>query len=170
MLNTTFSSANFTISVNHSSQPLIVSKISWNGIHNWRLPGKQSTTLAQTYEKLGDAEWAKDWLVNLVQNHQSHPTYERGMQMLAQIQQNHPDLEVPNMDATLPEPLKVAKLQPDLSLLQTHFLPPTSPPKTKVPNIATDSTACSIGSWCESSPQVPMNSSTNKTCRPGQWC
>ncbi|MCA9471382.1 MAG: outer membrane protein assembly factor BamD [Nitrospirales bacterium] len=128
--------------------------------------------LAQTYEQLGDAEWAKDWLVDLVQNHQSHSTYERGMQMLTQLKQQHPELEVPDMDTTPKEDIKLVKLQPDLSRLQTHFLPP-SPSTTELSTSQTPTggaASCSIGAWCESSPQPSLAPSTNKTCRPGQWC
>ncbi len=133
--------------------------------------GEAMYHLAETYEQLGDAEWAKDWLVQLVQEHKDNSFYQPGMQMLTKLQEDYPDLEVPNMENHHEDAIKLAKIQPDLSLLQTHFLPP-SEENALVP---AQPAQCSLGSWCESSPyipspQAPHSSSATETCRPGQWC
>jgi len=138
--------------------------------------GEAKYYLAETYEKLGDVEWAKDWLINLVQEHEDHPFYESGIQMLTKLQSEHPQLEVPEMPNEQEEPIRLAKIDPELTPMEILAFPPleeaTSPAPTKL-------TECSVGSWCESSPGMPvpqqtpsssLHMPTREPCQPGQWC
>ena len=164
----TYSLGNFTTNVNRSWQPPIVSNTSSNDYPQLDAAVDAKYHLAQTYEKMGDAEWAKDWLVDLVQNHQSHPTYERGhanarTTSAALI----PDLEVPDLNGLVlrGETMKLAKLQPNVSLLQTHFLPPISfARKSRLHSrfTTTVSRMLDLEHGVNPHPQVPLNASTRQ--------
>ncbi|GJL53487.1 MAG: hypothetical protein NPIRA02_06190 [Nitrospirales bacterium] len=139
--------------------------------------GEAKYYLAETYEKLGNIEWAKDWLVDLAKQHQDHPFYDRGMQMLATLQNNHPNLDVPEMPTEPEAPIRLAKVEPALSPMDILALPPIEDITTR--QSAHAPSKCSIGSWCESSSLTPLprpispflsNTSSDATCQPGQWC
>ena len=132
--------------------------------------GEAMYHLAETYEKLGDEQWASDWLVTLVQKHKDHPYYQPGMQMLASLQASHPDLTVPEITEPEANDIQLAKVEPlaPLPISQNNsssFATPTRPG-----NLA----ECSLGSWCgpsspSPSPQASPSSALD-SCRPGQWC
>ena len=48
--------------------------------------------LAKTYRKLGALEWARDWAVSLVQQHPRHKLREDGLELLAALQDEHPNI------------------------------------------------------------------------------
>jgi len=139
--------------------------------------GEAKYHLAETYEKLGNVEWAKDWLIDLVQDHGDHPFYESGMQMLTKLQSEHPNLDIPDMPNEQEEPIRLAKVEPELSPLDILAFPPLEEEFTS--GKAVKPSECSIGSWCESLPRTSSprqtspslsNSSIRETCQPGQWC
>ncbi|WP_447969027.1 outer membrane protein assembly factor BamD [Nitrospira sp. M1] len=139
--------------------------------------GEAKYHLAETYEKLGNVEWAKDWLVDLAQKDTDHPFYDRGMQMLTKLQNDHPNLEIPEMPTEQEQPIRLAKVEPALSPMDILAFPPLEESTSQQP--ANTLSECSIGSWCESSALTPTprpitpspsNASTPATCQAGQWC
>ncbi len=133
--------------------------------------GEAMYHLAETYEKLGDEKWSRDWLVTLVQGPSDHPFYPNGMQMLTKLQQDYPDLEVPDIRETPNTQIKLAQIAPTSPIEQTQNIAPS----TVTTSTLSQQSECAIGSWCESSPTSQASpSSTSKSatdaCRPGQWC
>ncbi len=132
--------------------------------------GEAMYHLAETYEKLGDEKWSRDWLVTLVQEeHQDHPFYQPGMQMLAKLQTDYPGLTVPEIKESPFDQIELAQIASPTSVQQ----PPSIVASLAAPT-ALKEAKCSLGSWCGSSPQSqatpsPTASATN-ACKPGQWC
>ncbi len=136
--------------------------------------------LARTYQKLGALAWAREWAVNLVQQHPRHQLREDGLKLLAAIEKEKPNV----MMASRPR----GALQPRASVNQNVRRPaffPATPATaaingapTQVPQPASAVTDCQLGSWCgetgmslssafaPNNPRVPPS----VTCRPGTWC
>ena len=138
--------------------------------------------LARAYEGLGAQQWAADWLVDFVQNHPEHEEYEDGMEMLASIQEDYPDVMIALKPNNIEQQPELNESQPDLGILsagyQKEITPdiasplisvstPTSTPDTQndfptqtLSNrdsqssaaVHTEDALCSLGSWCESTP------------------
>ena len=132
--------------------------------------GEAMYHLAETYEKLGDEKWSRDWLVTLVQEeHQDHPFYQPGMQMLAKLQDDYPNLTVPAIKERPSEQIELAHIAPPISGQPSPSIVASLSTQT-----ASSDTQCSLGSWCGSSPhsQPKRSAPTSSTnaCKPGQWC
>lgn len=129
--------------------------------------------LAKTYRKLGALEWARDWAVDLVQQHPRHKLREDGLKLLAELQKENPNI----MMAARPR----RSFKPTVS--RPGFFPTT--PATAAFNgtasrgsqPASTMTDCPLGTWCGATgtsfssafapnPRVPES----VTCRPGTWC
>ncbi len=129
--------------------------------------GEAMYHLAETYEKLGDEQWASDWLVTLVQKDKDHPFYQPGMQMLATLQASYPNLTIPEIKETPANQIKLARAETPASFP----IPQTTTPSFSSPTSPAILTECSLGSWCgPSSPSPTPQASTTEVCRPGQWC
>ena len=64
--------------------------------------GDAKYQLARTYEDLGAVEWAAGWLVDFVQNHPENELFDDGMEMLAKMQEDYPEV----MIAQMPNPIE----------------------------------------------------------------
>ena len=153
--------------------------------------------LARTYLDLGAQEWAADWLIDFVQHHPENQFYDDGMELLADMQEDYPEVLL----AKNPSP----DLQPGLGILSAGYQNETvsngsgpvpdasglspipvayqdSPPLSLGENghssaavhTITENALCSLGSWCESTPASYTNTNTNsppiKVCQIGEWC
>ena len=135
--------------------------------------------LAKTYRKLGALEWARDWAKALVQQHPRHKLQADGLDLLAALQDENPNI----MMAARPR----RSLQPRSSLAQNGSRPavfPTTIPKAafngapaRIARPSFTVTDCQLGSWCGKT--APSLSSAfaptprvapSATCRPGIWC
>ena len=132
--------------------------------------------LAKTYQKLGALEWARDWAMELVQQHPRHQLREDGLELLAAIEKEKPNVMMASRSR--------GSLQPRGSLAQNGSKPAFFPTTTAI-NGATRRalqasstvTDCQLGSWCGqtgtslSSAFAPTPRDTpSVTCRPGTWC
>ena len=135
--------------------------------------------LAKTYRKLGALEWARDWAMELVQQHPRHQLREDGLKLLAAIEKEKPNV----MMASRPR----RSFQPRGSIAQNGSNPaffPTTAPTAAIngapPRMGRPSstvTDCQLGSWCGqtgtslSSAFAPTSRvAPSVTCRPGTWC
>lgn len=127
--------------------------------------------LAKTYQKLGALEWARDWAVDLVQQHPRHQLREDGLKLLAALQKENPSI-------------MTAARSPgsfNRNVSRPGFFPTTANNGSTYPSRglqpAATTTECPLGAWCgetETSlssafapnPRVPPS----VTCRPGTWC
>ena len=137
--------------------------------------------LAKTYKDLGALEWSRDWAVALIQQHPRHELRADGLNLLADLEKERPDLVLAQRLHTV-----------NGNRMMTTFLPtPTAPyarqttpsssapssPSTQ-PNVhaASTRTDCRLGSWCEETgmslaqyaPQASVPESL--LCQPGTWC
>ena len=135
--------------------------------------------LAKTYRKLGALEWARDWAKALVQQHPRHKLQADGLELLAAIEKEKPNVMMASRSRR--------SLQPRSSLAQNGskptFFPATTPTAAingAPPRVARPSstiTDCPLGTWCGATgmslsnalaPNLPVAPSV--TCRPGTWC
>ncbi len=130
--------------------------------------------LAQTYRELGALEWARDWAVALVQQHPRHQLREDGLKLLAELQNENPNI----MMAAQPR----GSVNPTVS--RPEFFPRSTTRASINPSLrspqqqpASSMTDCPLGTWCGatgtslSSTLAPNPSvSPSVTCRPGTWC
>ncbi len=129
--------------------------------------------LAKTYRKLGALEWARDWAVSLVQQHPRHKLREDGLKLLAELQNENPNI----MMAARPR----GSFNPNVS--RPGFFSATPAPAafngtaSRGSQPASTMTDCPLGAWCEATvpslsnalaPTPPIPPSV--TCRPGTWC
>jgi len=145
--------------------------------------------LAMTYHNLGAQEWAADWLVDFVQHHPENKYYDDGMEMLADMQEEFPEILI----AKYPSP----DAQPGLGILSAGYqngnltnesspVPDVSSPSpipvayqdspplssgvnghsSAAVHTITENALCSLGSWCESTPAsfAITASPTTKIC------
>ncbi len=129
--------------------------------------------LAKTYQKLGAMKWARDWAVNLIQQHPRHKLRADGHKLLATLQDENPNI--------------MTAARPRRSFNATVSSPgffPTTPAGTAFNGTASRGsrpastmTDCPLGSWCGTTgmslsnalaPNPPVAPSV--TCRPGTWC
>ena len=138
--------------------------------------------LAKAYDSLGAQQWAADWLVDFVQNHPEHEEYDDGMEMLASIQEDYPDVMIALKSNNTEQQPELNETQPDLGILsagyQNEITPDISSSPFSVPTptstqvtqndsptpalsdrdsqssaaVHTEDALCSLGSWCESTP------------------
>ncbi|MYJ22379.1 MAG: outer membrane protein assembly factor BamD [Nitrospira sp. SB0673_bin_12] len=129
--------------------------------------------LAKTYQKLGAMKWARDWAVNLIQQHPRHKLRADGHKLLATLQDENPNI----MTAARP------RRSFNATVSSPGFLP-TTPAETAFNGTASRGsrpastmTDCPLGSWCGTTgmslsnalaPNPPVAPSV--TCRPGTWC
>jgi len=141
--------------------------------------------LANTYRKLGALEWARDWAVDLVQQHPRHKLREDGLKLLAAIEKEKPNVMIAARPRRSLQPR--GSFQPRGSLAQNTPRPgyfPTTPAAaafngtaSRASQPASTVTDCPLGSWCGKTgmslssafaPNPPVTPSV--TCRPGTWC
>ena len=132
--------------------------------------------LAKTYQELGALAWARDWAMNLVQQHPRHELRKDGLKLLAAIEKEKPNV----MMASRPR----GSLQPRGSLTQNRPKPAFFPATTasngapsRVAHSSSTVTDCQLGSWCgETGMSLSSTFAPNSrvapsvTCRPGTWC
>ena len=158
---------------------------------NLDVAGDAMYHLAEAYHNLGANDWARDWLMALVQNYPKNGYREDGRQLLVQLQKEQPSLFTANA-STIPSNPAIPINKPVLAKRFTHVaqIPQAAMvPVHNVSNVASfaghdsqetggissQAIICSVGSWCES----PTSSSSGKTtapslkprvCQAGQWC
>ncbi len=125
--------------------------------------------LTKTYKDLGALEWSRDWALALVQQHPRHALRKEGLQVLAALQKENPDL--------------IDTASVNHNVLLTSLVPVTNntalfapqPAHTRPARSSASATPCQVGSWCEAIgafqsgiPRSPVTQSV--TCRPGSWC
>lgn len=128
--------------------------------------------LARTYKDLGALEWSRDWAVALIQQHPQHELRADGLNLLAELEKERPDLVVAQRLQTV-----------NGNRMMTTFLPTRTTPSTSSPstpsNVHASSTRtdCRLGSWCEETGMAftqtyaPRPTSTESLlCRLGTWC
>ena len=128
--------------------------------------------LAKSYEKLGALEWARDWAIILVQEHPQHQLREDGLELLAALQDEKPNI------------MMAARSRDSLNqnVPMLGFFPTTNPlngasPPSRFSQSPSRVNDCQLGSWCGEtgaslSGAFAPNSSVPPfvTCRPGTWC
>ena len=127
--------------------------------------------LANTYRKLGALEWARDWAMILVQQHPRHKLQADGLKLLAELQNEDPNIMMAARSR--------GSFNPTVS--RPGFFPrttaraPVNPSRGSQP--ASTMTDCPLGTWCGPpgtspssalAPTPPVPPSV--TCRPGTWC
>jgi len=139
--------------------------------------------LANTYRKLGALDWARDWAVDLVQQHPRHKLRDDGLKLLAALQDENPNIMMAARPRRSRQPR--GSFQPRGALTQNaprYF--PTTPAAAAFNGTAARGsrpastiTDCPMGSWCGTTgtslssafaPNPPVTKSV--TCRPGTWC
>lgn len=127
--------------------------------------------LAKTYKQLGAPEWARDWAVDLVQQHPRHQLREDGLKLLAALQKENPNIM---MAARSPGAFNRNVSRPGF-FQTTANNGSTYPSRGSQP--AATTTECPLGSWCgETGPSLSNAFAPNPsvppsvTCRPGTWC
>ena len=145
--------------------------------------------LAKTYQNLGAEEWAANSLVDLVRKHSDNEYYDDGMKMLAQMQEDNPNLQVAQLNEEQPvlEVLSAGYQNGNqanglaaLSATPVGFVgTPTSALQenrtySATIHTMTEEALCSLGSWCESSTvsySPPAYQTPPPTvCQISQWC
>ena len=133
--------------------------------------------LTKTYKAIGALELARDWALALVQQHPHHTLRNEGLQLLAALHKEKPDLADTN---TVNQSALITSLMPTNATLFTsqplHTTTiPASSPASGFRSAAV--TPCRVGSWCETMGTFPDNIPTSQspatqpvTCRPGAWC
>ncbi len=145
--------------------------------------------LAKTYNEMGALEWARDWAQALVQQHPQHDLRDEGLQLLAALYNEHPDLAdtdprnrhtllariAPDLvPAPEPEPVTVTRStsKPSGTIRTTSVLAPQAGFR-----FTSTGTSCQVGSWCEGMGTPPYGTPTSqdpvipsRACRPGAWC
>lgn len=132
--------------------------------------------LAKTYRKLGALEWARDWAVELVQQHPRHQLREDGLELLAAIEKEKPNV----MTASRSRRVLTPRVSSNQNGPRPAFFPATAAINGAPPRVAHTSstvTDCQVGSWCGetgtslSSAFAPtLRVPPSITCRPGTWC
>lgn len=130
--------------------------------------------LANTYRELGALEWARDWAVNLVQQHPRHTLRADGLKLLVAIEKEKPNVMMaarPRGSLQPPGPLNRPAPRSAFSPATTAFNGASSP-VSQAPTTITD---CQVGSWCGKtgmsfSSAFAPNPPQSVTCRPGTWC
>ena len=79
--------------------------------------GDAKYQLARTYEDLGAVEWAAGWLIDFVQNHPENELYDDGMEMLASMQEDYPEV----MIAQMPNPINEVNEDTELGTLNAGY-------------------------------------------------
>ncbi len=131
--------------------------------------------LAKTYRKLGALDWARDWAVDLVQQHPRHELREDGLKLLAELQKENPNIMMaarPRGSLQRRGPLN--RPAPRRGFFQTTA---SNGAPSRASQPAATVTDCPLGSWCGatgtslSSAFAPTPRVTpSVTCRPGTWC
>ncbi len=134
--------------------------------------------LAKTYQAIGAGEWAQDWVLALVQQHPRHPLREEGLQLLAALYQEQPDLA--DTDPMNRRALLTSLVPADPALFENHpsnTMRATASSRQSGFLTSSTSTPCRVGAWCETmgapSDSIPTPRSPvlySATCRPGTWC
>ena len=132
--------------------------------------------LAKTYQELGALEWAREWAVDLVQQHPRHQLREDGLKLLAAIEKESPNVMMAARSSR-------GSLQPRGSLAQNGSRPAFFPTKTAIngarraAQASSTVTDCQLGSWCgrtgislSSAFALTPRDTSSVTCRPGTWC
>lgn len=136
--------------------------------------------LARTYKDLGALEWSRDWAVALIQQHPQHELRADGLTLLAEIEEERPDLVVAQRLHTVNGNRMMTTFLPTRTTPSTRqtTLPGSAPSSTQS-NVRASSTRtdCRLGSWCEETgtslaqtyaPGPPGPDSL--LCQPGTWC
>lgn len=129
--------------------------------------------LAKTYRQLGALEWARDWAVNLVQQHPRHKLRADGLKLLAALEDENPNIMTAGRSRRSFNP---TTSRPGL-LPTTPAAAAFNGTASRGSQPASTTTDCSLGSWCGTTgtslsnafaPNPPAAPSV--TCRPGTWC
>ncbi len=123
--------------------------------------------LTKTYKAIGALEWSRDWALALVQQHPQHSLRSEGLQLLAALHEENPDLA--DTDPMNRNALLTSLMPANNTLFASRSSHATDTPATV--------TQCRIGSWCDAMEAAPRDIPTPQhpvtqfvTCRPGTWC
>ena len=158
---------------------------------NLDVAGDAMYHLAEAYHNLGANDWARDWLMAMVQNYPKNEYREDGRQLLVQLQKEHPSLFIAKA-TTLPSNPAIPINKPVLAKRFSHVAQNPQAAMVPVHNVANVASftgnglngmgeispqviICSVGSWCESpaslsSGRTPALSLKPRVCQAGQWC
>ena len=133
--------------------------------------------LIKTYRAIGALKWARDWALALIQQHPQHTLRNEGLQLLAALYQEKPDLA--DADPVNQRTLLTSLMPTNATLFTSQPLHTITIPASSLAFGFRSAavTPCRVGSWCEAvgtfpdnipTPQPPVTQSV--TCRPGAWC
>ena len=134
--------------------------------------------LAKTYRELGALEWAREWAVDLVQQHPRHTLRDDGLKLLAAIEKEKPNVVM----AARPRGAFQTRGSLNLNGSRPTFFPAPSSNNgntypSRVSQASSTVTDCQVGSWCgktgtslSSAFALTPRISPSVTCRPGTWC
>ncbi len=150
--------------------------------------GEAMFHLAKTYQHLGIEEWTQEWLVALIQQYPESPYHSSAQTLLASLHKEHPSLLaslpknplVPEKSA-IPEDPTLSPTADNPAFTNAGILPHSTTPEaltTVSTEQAAASSACTIGTWCDSQSVRPTQTRANtvsfptdtKACKPGNWC
>ena len=138
--------------------------------------------LARTYKDLGAMEWARDWAVALIREHPQHELRDDGITLLAELEQERPDLVVAQPLPTVNGNRMMTTLLPVPTAPPARRLTPPdsapSPPSAQSNvRVSAARTECRLGSWCEETGMALVQTHAPRPpeptlllCRPGTWC
>ncbi len=134
--------------------------------------------LTKTYKALGALEWSRDWALALVQQHPQHALRNEGLQLLAALHKEKPDLA--DTDPMNQNALITSLVPTNPTLFSSQPSHAATIPASSLASgfrFAAAATQCRVGSWCDAMETFPNNIPTPQspatrsvTCRPGTWC